>query len=468
MFTQIVFRRYKLPFLLVVADFSLRFLNRRLKSAATKLKRGRNIMQVTLEKLSGLKRKLKIVIPAERASAAIQKKLKELAATIKMPGFRPGKVPFDTIKQRYSGSVRAEILEDLIRDSYIKAIKEQELKPAGHPKIEDVSFKDNEPISFSATIEVYPEIKLADFSEVTLEKHTAKISDAEIDEVLNRVRKERATWQEITDKSHQAQADNQVTVTFTVTELEDPDVKPSTEKDVTFILGNGSMWPEFEKNIYSMQVDEIKKYILEFPKTHVDEKLAGKKAEFEVQMHKICSPLLPELDDEFAAQLGIKEGGLEKLKEQIRIQLENNLQANLKESFRDAVLKKLLEINPIEIPQILIENDLDRMAHNAKSKKEFPREKFTAQAKDNAALGLLLSTVIDVNSLKVEPQELQDEIMKIASAYPDANKILNNIISNEKHLMEIQANLLEQKALDFLASQATVTEKEISYKDAIA
>lgn len=425
-------------------------------------------MQVTLEKLSGLERKLNIVVPAERVDTAVQKKLKELAATIKIPGFRPGKVPFDTIKQRYSGSVRADVLEDLIRNAYIEAIKQQELKPAGHPKIEDVSFKDNEPISFSATFEVYPEIKLADFSKVNLEKHTAKITDADIGEVLDRVRKERATWQEITDKSHKSQSGDQVTVTFTVTALEDPEAKPSTEKDVTFILDNGSMWPEFEKNIYGMQVDETKKYVLEFPKTHVDEKLAGKKAEFEVQMHKICSPLLPELNDEFAAKLGIKEGGVEKLQEQIRVQLEHNLQANLKESFRDEVLKKLLEINPIEIPQILIENDLDRMASNAKSKKEFPREKFAAQAKDNASLGLLLSTVVDVNSIKVEPQELQDEVMKIASAYPDASKILNNIVSSEKHLMEIQANLLEQKALDFLSSQATVIEKEISYKDAIA
>jgi len=424
-------------------------------------------MQVTLEKLSGLERKLNIIVPAQRADAAIQKKLKELAATVKIPGFRPGKVPFDTIKQRYSGSVRADVLEDLIRNAYIDAIKQQELKPAGHPKIEDVSFKDNEPVSFSATFEIYPEIKLADFSAATLEKHTAKITDADIDEVLNRVSKERATWEEITDKSHKSQVDNQVTVTFTVTALEDPEAVPSTEKDVTFILGNGSMWPEFEKNIYGMKVDETKKYVLEFPKTHVDEKLAGKKAEFEVQMHKICSPILPELNDEFVAKLGIKEGGLEKLKEQIRVQLENSLQANLKESFRDAVLKQLLKLNPIEIPQILIENDLDRMAHNAKSKTEFPREKFAAQAKDNATLGLLLSTVVDVNSIKVEPQELQDEIMKIASAYPDASKILNNIVSSEKHLMEIQANLLEQKALDFLASQATVTEKEISYKDAI-
>ena len=425
-------------------------------------------MQVTLEKLSGLERKLNIVIPAQRVDAAVQKKLKELTATVKIPGFRVGKVPFDTIKQRYSGSVRADVLETLIREAYIEAIKQQELKPANHPKIENVSLKDNEPASFSATFEVYPEIKLADFSKVNLEKHTAKISDADIDEVLERVRKERATWQEISDKSHQSQVDDQVTVTFTVTALEDPEAKPSTEKDVTFILGNGSMWPEFEKNIYGMKANETKKYVLEFPETHVDEKLAGKKAEFEVQMHKICSPLLPELNDEFVAKLGIKEGGLEKLKEQIRIQLEHSLQANLKDSFRNAVLKKLLEINPIEIPQILIENDLDRMAKSAKYKTEFPREKFAAQAKDNAALGLLFSTVVDLNNIKVKPQELQDEIMKIASAYPDANKILNNIVSNEKHLMEIQGNLLEQKAIDFLASQATVTEKEISYKDAIA
>ena len=430
-------------------------------------KRGRNIMQVTLEKLSDLERKLTIVIPAERADAAIQKKLKELAATVKIPGFRPGKVPFDTIKQRYSGSVRADVLENLIRHAYIDAIKQEELKPAGHPKIDVTSFNDHEPISFSATFEVYPEIKLADFSQVTLEKHTATITDADIDEVLNRVRKERADWQEITDKSHKSQAGDQVTVTFTVTPLEDPEAKPSTEKDVTFILDNGSMWPEFEQHIYGMQVDETKKYVLEFPKTHIDDKLAGKKAEFEVQMHKICSPILPELDDEFVAKLGIKEGGIEKLKEQIRLQLDRNLQANLKESFRNEILKKLLEINPIAIPQILIDNDLDRMASTAKSKTPFPREQFTAKAKDNATLGLLLSTVVDVNGIKVEPQELQEEIITMASAYPDANKIINNIVSNEKHLMEIQANLLEQKALDFLASQATVIEKAISYKDAI-
>jgi len=435
-------------------------------------------MQVTFEKLSGLERKLNIVIPAEQVENEVQKKLHKFASTAKIPGFRPGKVPPAMIQQRFGDSARTDVIENLIRTTYVEAIKQEKLDPVSMPKVDIVSAKPKESFSYTAIFEVYPEVKLTDFAQIEVEKSTSKLTDADIDEMLGKLRKEHVQWQEIVEPSRKSQAGDQITVDFTVKVLDDPSTKTSTEKDIKFVLGVGSMWPDFEKHLYGVSFNEKKKYTLQFPQTHVDKELAGKNAEFDVEIRKLCEPILPPLDDEFAKKLSIKEGGLAELKAEVRKNMERELQAVIKNSFKQAVLDKLLDKNSIEIPKALVENELDRLAHNwqerftsqqktAKQIPEFPRKDFTKQAQHNVSLGLLLSAVIKENKIQVMPQELRAKVEELASVYDDASRVVDYYFSDNNRMAEIKSLLLEEKAVNYIASKVNVVEKEVGYKELI-
>jgi trigger factor len=424
-------------------------------------------MQITIENLLGLERKLNIVIPAERVDKDFQAKLRELAATIKLPGFRPGKVPFAMIQQRYSGSVRADVLDNLIREMYVAALKQEKLNPVSMPKIEIVSAKSGEPFSFTAVFEVYPEIKAIKLEGMQVEKIISKVDPSDVEETIEKLRKKQAQWQEITEADYKSQTGNQLTVDFEVKLVDDPSAKINKEKNIKFILGDGSMWPDFEKHLYGMHVNEKKKYNLQFPEVHTDEKLAGKMAEFTVELHKICEPILPSLDDDFSKKFGIT-GGLEAMKTEIQKNMELELQKNINNMFKQALLRKLLESNPIEVPKILIENQLDRMAQRwDKKSSEFPRKDFTKQAQDMVALTLLLAAIAEKNKIIVEPKELQNKVEKLASMYSDTAKAIDWFFSDDKRLTEIRAALLEDKIVDYVASNVDIIEKEKTYKEIV-
>jgi len=287
-------------------------------------------------------------------------------------------------------------------------------------------------------------------------------------------------WKEIIEPARKSQAGDQITVDFTVKALDDPAAETSTEKNIKFVLGGGSMWPDFEKHLYGVSGDEKKKYTLKFPETHVDKEIAGKDAEFEVEIRKVCEPILPPLDDEFAKKMGIKESGLEGLKTEVRKNMEHELQTVLKNLFKHAIMEKLLDSNPIDVPKALIETELDRLAKNwqerfaahkqkiEKNIPEFPRKDAAKQAQRNVSLGLLLSTVVKENKIQIEPQDLRAKVEELASVYDDASKVIDWYFSDQSRLTEIKSLLLEEKAVDYIASKANVVEKKVGYKEVIA
>lgn len=437
-------------------------------------------MQVTVENLSGLERKLSVVVPSERVENGVQTELHKLVMTVKIPGFRPGKVPFAMVQQRYEDSVRGDVIEKLIRETYVEAIKQEKLDPAGLPKIELVSAKPKESFSYNAIFEVYPEITLTGFDQIKIEKITSELTDNDVREMLEKLRGEHVQWKEVIESTRKSQAGDQMTVDFSVKVLDNSAVEASMEKNVKFVLGKGSMWPDFEKHLYGVGGNEEKKYILKFPETHVDKGLAGKDAEFEVKIHKVCEPILPLLDDEFAKKIGIKEGGLTGLKAEVRKNMERELQVFLKNSFKKTVMEKLLDSNQIDVPKVLIENELDRLAKNwqerfaekqqkvAMNIPEFPRKDALKQAQRNVSLGLLLSTVIKENKVQVEQHDLRAKVEDLASVYDDASKVVDWYLSDQNRLAEIKSLLLEEKAVEYIASKANVIEKKVNYMEAVA
>lgn len=440
---------------------------------------GKN-MQTTLEKLTNLERKLQITIEANQVENRVKTKLREIAAKAKMPGFRPGKIPMAIINKNYAESARAEVLEKLLRETYVEAIQKEKLNPAGMPEIKITSSQPNEQFIYTATFEVYPEIKLVDLKETEVEKYIAKVADSDVDDTLEKMRKSHATWEEVSDASRKSQAGDQLIVDFTVKPLVEPAVEPKTEKGVKFVLGDGTMWKDFEQPLHDVGIDEEKQFILQMPDTHMDKVLAGRRVEFNVKIHKLFKPILPALDDEFAAKMKIKEGGIAKLKEEVHQHLERELESILKGLLKQAIVDKLLAMHPIEAPKSLVEQELKRKADewqrrfiasngSLENAPAFPRSDFEPQAKRSAALGLLLLELVHEHKITVAQEELVRKLKEMVSAYYDDNEeMINKLLANEQHLAHIKSLLLEDKVIEHLASELKLVEKNISYKDAIS
>ncbi len=435
-------------------------------------------MQITLENLSNLERKLQVTVPAELIEDKVKLKLNEITRMAKMPGFRPGKVPLAVIKNTYTQSAHAEVLEKILKDTYIEALQQEKLNPVNSPDIKFVSSNLGEPLVYTATFEVYPEIKLIDLGQAEIEKLSSQIIDSDVDEALEKMRKNHVTWQEITDDLRKAKVGDRITIDLTI-KASTPDevAEPKTEKDIEFVLGDGSMWKDFEEALYGLSTGEEKQFILQVPDTHIDKTIAGKKVEFNVKVHQVCEPILPSLDDEFAAKMKIKEGGVAKLKEVTRGHMERELQAKLKDLFTRAIMDRLLEVNQFEIPKFLIAKELkkneeewrQRFAKHYGSSQNmpvFPRDDYELQVKRNLALGLLMAEIIKMQNLKVSQDEIRGKIKELMAAYyDDADDMLTKLFDNQRYLDGIEAMMLEEKVIDHLATQVKPVEKNISYKD---
>lgn len=435
-------------------------------------------MQVTLENLSGLERKLTITVPKERVAKEALTRLQKIAPKAKLAGFRPGKIPFAVIQQRFGDSAREEAIGHLIHESYSEALKQENLRPASYPRIDVVTSKVDEPLSFTATFETYPEIKLTDLTGIEVNKLVSEVSEQNVEEALEQLRKEHVTWKEITDPAYVAKAGDQLTIDFTVSvHSTDKPIPPKTEKNVKFVLGSGFMWPEFEAPLYKSKVGDEVKFTLKFPLTHIDKELVGKHADFVVKVLKLCEPIYPELNGDLAKKLGVKDGNVASLKTEVRQNMERDLQQTLKSLFKAAVLEKLSDWNQIEVPKYLVAQELKSMQERweqnnsrmpAQKKAEFPKDAYTDRARRFVTLGLLLSTVIKDNGIKVEPQELKARVEELASVYDDAAKVVNWYYSDKDRMLEVESTLLEEKAVDHISKQLKIVEKPVSYKDVVS
>lgn len=436
-------------------------------------------MRITLENLSGLERKLNIEVPSEQIEAKIKSKLHELASKAKIPGFRPGKAPFPIIQKRYTDGVRADLLEQIIRESYTQALQQEKLTPVGVPRINLISNKPNEHLVYDAIFEIYPEIKLADFSKIEAKKPTAKLLDSDLDEMLDRMRKSQAKWQEIKELTRKSQVGDQLIIDFVATlKRADKEVKPKSEESVKFVLGDGSMWVDFEKPLYGVSSGEEKSYVLQMPDTHMDKELAGNQVDFTVKIRQVYEPILPNLDDEFAQKMKIKEGGLNRLKDEVRTHMAHELQQAQARVFRQDLMDRLLDANPVEVPKTLLEIELERLAkqwqqrfasganQNQVKPPEFPKSDFVGQAKRSVSLGLLLSEIARAYQITVRPDEVRHKIEELLGIhYKDKDQAVEKYLADRKQRAEIESLLLEEKIIAYLASKINLVESNLTYKE---
>jgi trigger factor len=314
-------------------------------------------MQVSIETLEGLERRMTVQIPSERVSEAVEKKLKDLSKTVRIDGFRPGKVPLKVVQQKYGGHVRQEVIGDVIESSYQEALIQEKVRPAGMPSIDSVSTEEKKDMSYTATFEVYPEVETLELESIEVEKPKVEISDKDFDSMLQKLREQRKGWKETKGA---AKKGFQVMVDFEG-RIDGELFEGGAGKDMAVEIGAGQMLPEFEAGLEGVKATEQRTVEVNFPDDYHGAEVAGKKAEFTLKANKVSKPELPELDEEFARGFGVEDGDLDKMRADIRANMEKEKNDRLKLNIKNKVMTGLLEHNEIIAPSAMVADEIKNL-----------------------------------------------------------------------------------------------------------
>lgn len=436
-------------------------------------------MQVTVESSEGLQRTISVSVPAERVDTAVDQRLQELRKSAKINGFRPGKVPIQVVRKRYSGQVRQEILGELIQSTYQEAIQQEGLKPAGWPSVQadESSGGDSGEFSYSATFEVYPEFTPAPVSELELNRPSASVEDSDIDDMITSLQKQRTTY----ETTNRASADSdQVVIDFRGF-IDGEQFEGGSAEEAPLVLGSGTMIDGFENGIVGMSAGEKKRINLTFPEAYHNAELAGRPVEFEIEVKEVRAAAVPDLDDEFAAAFGVEEGGLETLRADIRSNMERELRGSLEKLTKQNVMDGLLEQNnEVELPNALINEEINRlrqqlisrMAEHMGSQKppegtSFPDEMFAEEAQKRVKLGLVIAEIVKTAGLTPDAAKVRECVEEMASAYEDPSQVVDYYYNNAELLQSIEGMVLEQVVTDWVLEQAEVTDEPLTFNDVI-
>ena len=426
-------------------------------------------MEVSVETLTGLERRLTIQLPVEPIEADYEKRLVEMARTAKINGFRPGKVPVKEMKKRHGRAVRMEILNEAMRTAYFNAVSQENLSPAGMPKFNLESDEAGKPLSFSADFEVYPEVEVQPLENIKVETLTADIGDEDIDKVIENVRLQHAEW---IDLDAAAADENQVIIDFEG-KIDGELFDGGSATDSPLTLGSGQMIDGFESGLLGAKAGETKNLSLKFPDDYQGADVAGKDVEFAVTVQKVQGKQLPDLDEAFVEKLGVK-GGLDAFREEVRKNMEQEKDQAQKKGVKDQVFKNLAELNTVEIPKAMIENEVQRLQQQMLQQfgggqqldpSMLPADLFTERAEESAKVGLLVSEIIKENELKADGEKVREAVEEIASRYGEPEEVVNWYYSNTEKLAEIESVVLEDAVIAHILEKADVSEKSVSYED---
>jgi trigger factor len=427
-------------------------------------------MQVSVENTSALERRMTIGVPAERIEAEVNKRLQQTARNAKIAGFRPGKVPMSVIRQRYEADARQEALGNVIQASFYEAVVEQKLNPAGAPAVEPKVFEKGKDLEYIATFEVFPEFAVAGFESIAVERLSADVQDSDLDNMLEILRKQNVRY-EAADRA--AANDDQVTIDF-VGKVDGEAFAGGSATGTQLVLGSGRMIPGFEDGLVGAKAGEERVLNLTFPENYQNLDLANKAAEFTVTVTAVAAPTLPELNEAFFNQFGIKETGIDGFRTEVRKNMERELRQAIKTKVKNQVMDGLVEGNPIEVPKSLLSNEVDRLRVQAVQQfggnikpDQLPAELFEEQAKRRVVLGLIVAEVVKQHDLKPDEARVRELIQEMASAYQEPEQVVAWYYKNDQQLNEVRSVVLEEQVVDTVLQKAKVTDKAVSYEDAV-
>lgn len=429
-------------------------------------------MQVSVETTSTLERQMTVTVPAQRIEDDVNSRLKQTARTARIDGFRPGKVPLKVLKRRYGQGIRQEVLGEVIQHSFYEAVTQENLKPAGGPSIDPKEAKEGEDFQYIATFEVYPEITLADFSAAEINKETSDVSEDDVDEMIETLRKQNTEYQPV---KRAAKEEDRLNIDFEGFKDGEAFAGGKAEGH-QLVLGSNTMIPGFEAGLEGKKAGDEVDLEVTFPEQYHSEELAGQAVVFKVKINEVGSPKLPKLDEAFFAKFGIEETDLKGFKAEIRKNMEREVKQALHSKLKNSVLNELVKVNEIEVPQALIDGEVDRLRQQAVQQfggganldpSALPAELFSEQAKRRVAIGLLVGELIHSNELKADADRVRSTIEEMAETYQQPQEVIDYYYSNQEQLAQVEALVLEDQVVDLLVSQAKVTEQVVSYQDAI-
>ncbi len=427
-------------------------------------------MQVSVETTSNIERRMTIGVPAQEIDQAVQKRLQETARTVRLNGFRPGKVPMSVVKRRFGASIRQEVVGEVMRDNYIKALQEQDVNPAGWPSFEPKTMEEGKDLEFVATFEVLPEIELGDLSKIEVEKLASEVTDKDIDTMIDNLRRQQASMKSVKRKSKNKDV---VTIDFKGF-IDGEEFEGGAAEGHKLTLGSGQMIPGFEKGIVGAKAGEELEIEVTFPEDYHNEDLKGKPAKFEIKVNDVEEPQLPELDAEFFKKFGIEAEDEAAFREEVKKNMERELKQALSNKVKNDVVDGLLANTELEIPTALIDQEIDRLRQDAVQRfggqvdfKQLPKEIFEEQAKRRVKTGLLFQEVVKKNDLKADAAKVEEKIQEIASTYEQPEEVVAHFNSNPEQKAQIESSVLEDAVVDFVLSQAKVTEQQVKYEEAV-
>ncbi len=440
-------------------------------------------MATAVETLEKLERRVTLSVPLADVKAEVEKRLKVRAKTAKAPGFRPGKVPMKMVEAQYGYIVESEVLNDKVGHAFGEVTAEHNLRVAGFPRIEPkADTKVEGAVVFQATFEVYPEVKLGDLSTVEVEKSKAEVTDAEIDKTIDILRKQRVHYH--TKGVHDAHGDggpdqsaqngDRVTIDF-VGKIDGVEFPGGKAEDFVFVLGEGRMLADFEKATLGLKSGETKTFKMDFPADYHGKDVAGKTAEFTITLKNVEWAHLPEVNQEFAKMMGIADGDLQKMRDDIRSNLEREVGNRVKARTKASVMDALIKIAELDVPKALIDQDADRLAEMTRQdmrqrgmdvkEMPFPKEIFAAQADRRVRLGLILGELVKSNNLQATADQIKAHIDEFAKAYEDPQQVVKYYFSDRNRIAEVEGLVLEENVVNYVISKAKVTEKPVSFDE---
>lgn len=434
-------------------------------------------MAVTVETLEKLERKMTLSLPVGTIQSEVDTRLKRMARTVKMDGFRPGKVPMNVVAQRYGYSVHYEVMNDKVGEAFSAAANEAKLRVAGQPRISEKEGAPEGEMHFDAVFEVFPEVKLGELSGADVVKLSADVSEAAIDKTIDILRKQRRTFaQRAMDSA--AQEGDRVTIDFEG-KIDGETFPGGKAEAFQFLVGEGQMLKEFEDAVRGMKSGESKTFPLSFPADYHGKDVAGKQADFMVTLNKIEAANLPEVNEALAKSLGIANETVEGLRADIRKNLEREVKFRLLARNKSAVMDALVATAELDLPKSSVQAELDRMIEAARAdlkqrgikdadKAPIPDDIFRPQAEKRVRLGLVVAELVRKNELQAKPEQLKAHIDELAASYEKPQEVVRWYLGDNRRMAEVESVVIENNVTDFVLSKAKVSEKEISFDDLMA
>ncbi|USD23026.1 trigger factor [Microbulbifer variabilis] len=431
-------------------------------------------MQVSIETTSGLERRLTVNLPAEVVDKEVDKRLQQAAKTVRINGFRKGKVPMKVVRQRFGAGVRQEVLGEVMSRSFYDAVQQEEVKPAGQPSIEAKQTAAGENLEYVATFEVYPEVELADLAEVSVERPVAEVTDADVNNMVDVLRKQQSSWK---DTKRKAQKGDRVVINF-LGRKDGEEFEGGKAEGHQLVLGSGQMIPGFEEGILGMKPGEEKDLDLTFPEDYQAEELRGAAVTFNIKVTSSEKPELPELNEEFFAAYGVQEGGEEKFREEVRGNMERELKNAALNKVKTQVMDQLFEQHPVELPSALVAGEVSTLRGQMvqqfggqikaeDAERMLPDTMFEDQAKRRVVLGLVVGEIVKKNELSVDADLVKAKVEELASTYQQPEEVVEYYYNNRELLSGVESVVLEDQVVDFVLKSAKVEEVKSTYDDVI-